>query len=365
MSRDLAQEVLSHSFACGWREKEGTVRLAWGAQAQAPGASLSLQFRDFFYPHAKTDDGWAGFPASGICAPAHHQMRDAFPAAQFPPHSLGKAEELPTADAWRAFCEQIETEFRSGSVKKVVPVRSRSFALDTASHGRVTRELLPRLFSGPANGTYRFFLKWNDHFFFGATPELLFRREEEEIFVPAIAGTRALTGARADDEALGRELLANEKERHEHQLVVEGISSTLRSLGLAPKFSSTPELLFLRGLVHLHTPLRALHRGVPSPALVEALHPTPAVGGTPQKDSAEFLRKHEPLARGLFASPLLFRGLGQELCFVAIRSALLTPSELRLYAGAGYVPGSRPEAEWEETGKKMDTLARLLEEERR
>ena len=88
------------------------------------------------------------------------------------------------------------------------------------------------------------------------------------------------------------------------------------------------------------------------------------MGGSPQAPAQDFLRENEPLERGLFASPLLFRFPEREICLVAIRSGLLEGNHLHLFAGAGYVRGSNPQAEWAETSKKMDSLKLLLEEER-
>src|SRR5690606_14989450 len=116
--------------------------------------------------------------------------------------------------------------------------------------------------------------------------------------------------------------------------VVEGIKKKLSGLGLKLEAPAEPVVIKLRSLLHLYTPITA--EGAKEDISTEnllSLHPTAAVGGTPQIEAQDFLRKNEPLERGLFASPLLFRFPDREICLVAIRSALLERDRLHLFAG--------------------------------
>jgi menaquinone-specific isochorismate synthase len=346
-------------LAFGFRDKEGPSLLAWGEEIPAEGSPLTLRFRDFHYPGNRLGSDWDSFPSQGCWSLSHLEEKEF--SASFPALSLGFPVEIPDSEGWRSFCGKIENHLAAGSLKKAVPARSRIYSLPPATAARLREELLPRLFSGPSNGAFRFFLKSGESWFFGATPEMLFRREGKNLLVPAIAGTRAFTPG-ADTAALSEELLANKKERSEHSLVVEGIKEKLSSLGLKPRAPAEPVVMKLRSLIHLYTPVTA--EGEVATDKLLSLHPTAAVGGTPQEYARDFLRENEPLERGLFASPLLFRFPGKEICLVAIRSGLLEGNRLHLFAGAGYVKGSDPGAEWAETGKKMDSLKLLLEEER-
>jgi salicylate biosynthesis isochorismate synthase len=101
-----------------------------------------------------------------------------------------------------------------------------------------------------------------------------------------------------------------------------------------------------------------------SEALIDCLHPTPAISGYPKAASLDLLYENEGWDRGLFSAPLLFRTTGRELCLVAIRSCLLTPEHIHFFAGAGYVRGSTPEAEWDETEKKIQVMYSVLFGER-
>jgi menaquinone-specific isochorismate synthase len=356
-SRALIGAIHSHRFAFGLKDKEGRTRIAWGNHTEAGQSSFSLRLQDFYFPRGSASSLWSGFPPEGEWK-LENECED-FEAEPMEALSLGEFLEDPIQSAWRRFCEAIEEELGQERLQKAVPARSRIYTVKDGA--RFEAELLSRLFSGPANGTFRFFVKSGESWFFGATPEMLFQKRGKEILIPAIAGTRAVPDPGRKEET-GRELFENEKERREHQLVIDGILETLKTLSLSAEAPREPTVLELRRLVHLYTPVRAV--GAASSERLLALHPTPAVGGLPKAAAQEFLRAHEPLSRGLFASPLLFHTPEADTCLVAIRSGLFRGQELRLFAGAGYVKGSNWEAEWLETGKKMDTLALLLEEKK-
>lgn len=344
MSAAWASQAAAATYAFGWRDGLEPLRISWG-ETPASGTAMRVDFCSF------AGKSWPGFPqAAALCLPAPMEISDIEAGA---PLALGAGQDLPTWDQWSSYCGEIESALANGTVKKVVPARSRLYPGTPP-----LASLLHRLFSRPAEGSYRFFLKWQGQAFFGATPELLFRKIGEEVLVPAIAGTRTIEPAGL--AAATAELFASVKERAEHQMVVDGILSSLKTIGLAATADPEPRPLVARNLVHLFTPVRAGHGGLAGAALVEALHPTPAVGGLPRSAALSLLTR-EPWERGLFASPLLISLGAQELCLVGIRSALWSHEGLRLFAGAGYVKGSTAEAEWEETGRKMESLKGLLE----
>lgn len=109
--------------------------------------------------------------------------------------------------------------------------------------------------------------------------------------------------------------------------------------------------------------------------LLDSLHPTPAVGGSPLIDAMDFIRQYESKSfdRGLYAGPFGYLAKDSADILVAIRSALLTTnsgfqttyqddisSKLSIYAGAGIVPGSTVQGEWLETGSKLGVLTSLF-----
>ncbi|WP_236638426.1 chorismate-binding protein [Mangrovicoccus ximenensis] len=164
------------------------------------------------------------------------------------------------------------------------------------------------------------------------------------------------------DAAAAAGLAGSDKDRREHAIVVEYILDTLapfcRSLG-------TPEgtrLTSTRSMWHLGTPIEGVLKdeGLPSAVLAARLHPTPAVCGLPCNRAEELIRKLEPVPRDYYAGAVGWTDAhGDGAWHVAIRCAEICGAEARLYAGAGIVPGSDPEAEVAETG------GRRLEGQRR
>lgn len=356
-----ASHPLASRFAFGWREGEGPFHGARGETAAEP-SPLSVNFR-FFQQSGRTypQSLWKDFARAGGFSLSSALLPSWGEKPELEKFEFGTAEELLLREQWQSYCEAIEAALNADQLQKLVPARPVFHPLSTALVDKLRAELLPRLFAAPQAGSYRFFLHQHESTFFGATPELLFRRRAGTIFVPAIAGTRVISATKSFEQAAA-ELEASPKEQAEHAFVVRGIQESLAGLGLEPRAPRAPQILRARNLVHLFTPIEAADTGVPAEALIQALHPTPAVGGTPKRAALEFIAAHEPWERGLFASPLLFHGPEGELCLVAIRSALLRPEGLYVFAGAGYVKGSRPEAEWEETARKMDSIRSLLRE---
>lgn len=198
--------------------------------------------------------------------------------------------------------------------------------------------------------------------FVGATPELLVRVAGRRVETVALAGTCRRGADPADDEALGAALLASAKDRREHALVADAVREALRPACAALDAPAAPGLRRLRHVQHLETRFAGeLAPGASLLDLAARLHPTPAVAGTPRPAALEWLRAHEPLARGWYAGAVGFvDATGGGALAVAIRSALLDGPRAWTFAGAGVVPGSDPHAEWEETALKLRTVERAL-----
>ncbi|MBM4376845.1 MAG: isochorismate synthase [Deltaproteobacteria bacterium] len=187
----------------------------------------------------------------------------------------------------------------------------------------------------------------------GATPEVLARVGEGFVTTSAIAGT-----ARRSDDPEGCALAADRKCLHEHALVVSAMRAALEPLVVDLVVRERPSVLLSERLVHLETPMRARLDGHGLLALARALHPTPALGGSPRDAALAWLREHEGLDRGHFGAPIGWESpSGDGVLAVGIRAALVRESSAVLFAGAGLVEGSDPEAEWRETVSKLE-LAR-------
>jgi menaquinone-specific isochorismate synthase len=204
-----------------------------------------------------------------------------------------------------------------------------------------------------------------DGTFFGASPELLMARQGRRITCHPLAGTVARgQTARADADAQGG-LAGSSKDRSEHHFVVDGLSAILRPLCDELTVPSEPSLVAFRAVAHLGTRIEGRLRddAMGILELVEIVHPTPAVGGTPRDEALATIAALEPDERGYWAGPVGWadaKGDGEWM--IGIRSARLHPDgrTVTLRAGAGIVADSDPESEAAETDVKLTSVLESL-----
>ena len=203
-------------------------------------------------------------------------------------------------------------------------------------------------------------------YFWGATPELLLEVRGSTLETHALAGTRARGDSPERDFSLGAELLSSRKELEEHQLVVEAVRHRLEGSVEKLEWGTNPRLLKLSRVQHLVTDFKGQLSEASNPTeVIRALHPTPAVCGTPRSLARDWLRTNESLVRGWYSGPIGWRSLNGDSTFrVALRCARMSPRQMVAYAGAGIVAGSDPEAEWEETSLKLSTMNRCAVQEK-
>jgi isochorismate synthase len=197
----------------------------------------------------------------------------------------------------------------------------------------------------------------------GATPELLVRRRGRTVEATPLAGSAQRFGDTTRDRASADRLFDSDKEREEHAVVVEDVEHVLNAFCERLERPHEPELLGTANVWHLATPFRGrLHDpSVTSLELVAALHPTAAVCGTPREAAREALEALEPIDRGGYAGPVGWMDAnGDGEWAIALRCAEVTGSTARLFAGAGIVADSVPEAELDETERKFRALLDAL-----
>lgn len=157
-------------------------------------------------------------------------------------------------------------------------------------------------------------------------------------------------------------MMASAKEREEHQLVVNAILRALDPFCDSLRSASEPSVRELPNVLHMQTPIEGhLRESTHVLELVRALHPTPAVGGVPTSDAVRWIIENEALPRGWFSAPVGWAdAAGDGEFVVALRSGLLRDGKAWVYAGAGIMADSDPDAEYVETELKMQALLGAL-----
>ena len=221
---------------------------------------------------------------------------------------------------------------------------------------------MARVFAAYPDCTH-FAVRRNRSTFLGATPETLFRKRGLSIETHALAGTTRINDdPRTESSRDVAALQGSQKDLDEHRLVVERICSELEPLTTRIDYSRTPSTRQVRNLIHLQTPISgALRPETRAFDLLAALHPTPAVGGFPAREAADWISRNEPLERGWYTGTVgWIDANGDSEMAVAIRCGVLTESRAYVFAGAGIVAASTAAAEYAETGGKMGPILRAL-----
>ena len=269
---------------------------------------------------------------------------------------------LSEAD-WMAAVAAGVAEIRTGALEKLVLARD---IVATVPEGVNAAEILRELAI-----RYRECWTYGVDGLVGSTPEMLIQVEGRTAQARVLAGTldrRDAEGmAGSPLEFAERVLAGSEKQRHEHDIAIQSLTTQLAPFSEAMNAHSEPFILELPNVWHLASDVKAelteVEGHVPtSLALINALHPTAAVCGTPTTVAGALIRKLEHLDRGPYAGPVgWLDAAGNGEWGIALRGAVLESRETaRLYAGCGVVEGSVPEAELAETWAKFRPMLESL-----
>jgi menaquinone-specific isochorismate synthase len=277
---------------------------------------------------------------------------------QTPPGVTGRSR-TPSRDGWREQVSAALQRVNRGTLEKVVLAQALTVELaapmaSTDVYARLG-DCYPechRFMISPGTGPT----------FLGATPERLVSQRGRTIATEALAGSTARGQSPAEDQSLASALLDSEKDTHEHELVVDAIETQLEHVASSIT-RGRRSVRKLPSVQHLRTPIEAeLDRDEHVLSLVEALHPTPAVGGLPPDSALQTIRESETFDRGWYAAPIgWFDADGDGTFAVAIRSAVMDGQTASLFAGAGIVADSDPDREWDEVQLKYRPILDALE----
>ncbi|NNG35059.1 chorismate-binding protein [Nakamurella aerolata] len=278
------------------------------------------------------------------------------------PGAVRFADDAASVAAYRAGVVELSRRIANGELVKAVLSRT---AVAHTERPIDERFLLGRLAArNPSSYTY------SVAGLVGASPELLVRRNGSEVFSRVLAGTAWRTGsgpagaagADADAAAVAR-LQASAKEHAEHHWAVESAQRALQPYCRLLTVPEEPSALQLADLVHLATDLHGM-LSEPAPtalALAASLHPTAAVGGTPEDVALQAIAELEPEPRGRYAGAVGWQdGTGDGEFALALRCAEIDGNTAVLHAGGGIVAGSDPEVEASEAAVKMLAIRHAL-----
>ncbi|OQS12357.1 hypothetical protein B0T36_25455 [Nocardia donostiensis] len=194
----------------------------------------------------------------------------------------------------------------------------------------------------------------------GSSPEILVRRDGGDVLSHPLAGSARRAPGDEEDRAAAHNLLASTKDQHEHRYVVDHVDEVLREYCRAVHAPDTPELTNTPEMWHLGTPITATvpDSGPSALELAVALHPTPAICGTPTSAAARVIEELEG-DRGFYAGAVGWCDAdGDGEWMVSIRCAELAADgrTLTAHAGGGIVAGSDPVAELAETIGKFQRI---------
>ena len=273
------------------------------------------------------------------------------PAIAVPPGNF-------TKERFEQVVEEGKEFIRSGDIIQFVPSQrfTRPFAKSPLDLYRALRTVNP--------SPYMFILEAGDFSIVGASPEVHVRLTDGLVEIRPIAGTRKRGATPAEDLALEKDLLADEKERAEHLMLVD---LARNDIGRVCRFGSVkvPEMMVIERYSHvMHIVSQVEGQIAPDKNaydLMRATFPAGTVSGAPKIRAMQIIAQYEPSQRGFYAGALGYVGYdgNMDTC-IMLRTALLKDGQIHIQAGAGIVADSVPASEYQETVSKASALLKAV-----
>lgn len=263
-------------------------------------------------------------------------------------------------DKWREQVTFAVKSIKEGRLEKVVLARDQ---IARSNQPINTRSILQRLeIDYPS--TWLFLVDG----LIGATPELLVRLSKSLVTSRVLAGTIQKTGNEDRDLALAASLAKSSKDLEEHEYAVRSVADALEPFCSSTNVPESPFVLHLSNVMHLATDVTGVLNDSATQAdvftLIEQLHPTAAVCGTPTEVAKQLINDLEKMNRGRYAAPVgWIDANGDGEIAIALRCGLLLEDKksMRIFAGCGIVAGSDPETEFSESQAKLMPMRTALE----
>jgi anthranilate synthase component 1 len=271
---------------------------------------------------------------------------------------LGEVRSNVTKEKYIANVNKAKEYIRAGDIFQVV--LSQRFEIETAVSPLHVYRVLRTLNPSP----YMYVLKMDDEVIVGTSPELLVRVEEDKVETMPIAGTRPRGKTKEEDLALEKELLADEKERAEHLMLVD---LGRNDLGRVSEFGTVKCDSFMQverysHVMHIVSNVSGkLHKNKDFFDAFLSCLPAGTVSGAPKLRAMEIIAELEEESRGAYAGAIGYLGFSGNLdTCITIRTIIFKNGKAYVQAGAGIVWDSVPEKEYEETVNKAKALLKSI-----
>ncbi len=264
-----------------------------------------------------------------------------------------------TPETYKQMVEAGKAYIRQGDIFQVV--LSQRVDLDTPAHPFSIYRALRTVNPSP----YMFYLDFDDHQIVGASPELLVRLESGIVSNHPIAGTRPRGATTEEDNANAEGLLADEKERAEHIMLVDLGRNDIGRVS-KPGTVRLPKLMEIERFSHvMHIVSNVdgdIADGLTAVDALRACFPAGTVSGAPKVRAMEIIAELEPDARGVYSGAIGYLDFSGEMdTCIALRTLVYKDGVASLQAGGGIVADSTPEGEYNESLHKMAALVRAIE----
>jgi menaquinone-specific isochorismate synthase len=260
-------------------------------------------------------------------------------------------------DAWKSRVSTAVDRIQSGKLDKVVLAR------DFTGHS--DQDIEPRTILKKLATEYPSTWNFSVAGLVGATPELLLRLSRKMVTSRVLAGTISKTGNDERDLALAASLARSSKDLEEHLYAVKSVADALEPFCTSTNVPDAPYVLHLANVMHLATDVtgaiaeKLAH--VDAFTILEQLHPSAAVCGTPREQAGQLITEIESMSRGRYAGPVgWIDAAGDGELGIALRCGQIDGDSIRIFAGCGIVAGSDPDKELAESVAKLVPMRSAL-----
>lgn len=251
---------------------------------------------------------------------------------------------FPDSDTWEEMLASAKEAFSQNKLQKVVLARCKQMDFFSALDPFWVLQEIENI----ACNSTTFSLQWDrETTFLGATPECIYRRNQQHVYAAAVAGTQPLNQPFEKKEFLEFSFVSSALKDTFHQLCTSYQTSPL----------TTHQT---HNVSHLFQSFQGeLKSGIQDKVLIENLYPNPALSGDKKRTAIDLIHALEPFKRGWYTAPIGFFSVEKALFYAALRCALIRKNHVFLFAGAGIIDSSLPKSEWEELNHKADLYSFL------